>query len=60
LCGEDWNERLLLEMCVVGPERHGEVLEDVMDIVHAEEVLKWIETGRVKIKKIVIEGKRKR
>ena len=33
-------------------EARREVLEDVMDIVHAEEVLKWIETGRVKIKKI--------
>jgi len=33
-------------------EARREVLEDLMDIKHAEEVLGWIESGKVKIKKI--------
>ncbi len=31
-------------------EARREVLEDVMDIEHAKEILKWIESGRIKIK----------
>lgn len=31
-------------------EARREVLEDVMDIEHAKEVLKWVESGRVKVK----------
>ena len=33
-------------------EARREVLEDVMDIRNAEQVLKWIETGKVKVKKV--------
>lgn len=33
-------------------EARREVMEDLMDIENAEEVLKWIESGKVKIKKI--------
>lgn len=35
-------------------EARREVLEDLMDVKSAEKVLKWIENGRVKIKKINI------
>ena len=33
-------------------EARREVFEDLMDIKNAEEVLKWIESGKVKIKRI--------
>ena len=33
-------------------EARREVLEDLMDIKNAESVLKWIEQGKVKIKKV--------
>ncbi|MEK6825792.1 MAG: ATP-dependent helicase [Nanoarchaeota archaeon] len=33
-------------------EARREVFEDLMDVGHAEEVLRWIEHGRVKVKKI--------
>lgn len=33
-------------------EARREVFEDLMDVGHAEEVLRWIETGRVKVKRI--------
>ena len=33
-------------------EARREVFEDLMDVAHAEAVLRWIETGRVKVKRI--------
>lgn len=33
-------------------EARREVFEDVMDVAHAEEVLRWIESGTVKVKRI--------
>ncbi len=33
-------------------EARREVFEDLMDVGHAEEVLKWMESGKVKVKKI--------
>ena len=33
-------------------EARREVFEDLMDVAHAEAVLRWIETGKVKVKSI--------